>query len=143
MAHPSFLLSHPDRDLSGRAHLPRLSQRPPGSGQMSLAWQSRVGKVSAGVPPSRGGTHGRPPGRQMGQANEGHLHGVQAAMCPADSPGNQQVAEAEGGGRARASGLERGRTQPWDSRSLTTSSTVAAGHLVVNGLSLLVCKTGL
>lgn len=105
MAHPSFLLSHLDLDLSERAHLPRLSQQPPGPGQMSLTWQSCVGKMSRGILPSCSGTRGHPPARQMGQANEGHLHGVQAAMCPADSPGNQQVAEAEGGGRGRVSGL--------------------------------------
>lgn len=104
MAHPSFLLCHLDPDLSGRAHLPRLSQRPLDPGQVSLAWQSRVGKVSADVPPSWGRTRGRPPGRQMGQANESHLHGVQAAMRPAGSPGSQQVAEPEGGRRGRASG---------------------------------------
>ena len=105
MAHPPFFLCHLDPDLSGRAHPPsRLSQRPLDPGQASLAWQSRVGKVSADVLPSWGGTGGRPPGRQMGQANESHLHGVQAAMRPAGSPGVQQVAEPEGRRRGRASG---------------------------------------
>ena len=45
----------------------------------------------------------------MGQANESHLHGVQAAMRPAGSPGAQQVEEPEGGGRGRASGQREGK----------------------------------